>query len=224
MEKKLNLSLTIRLFVGLSCVVFFLLSSIEQTQAQTSNTIVIQGVVYDKNGNVFSGVTIEAAGGITSTQTGEDGTFSMEVSRWLTSIKASAPGMHDIKVKLKGQKSQNLIIKMKEDPEYNPKGLKGNMTLHGTIIDKNGNGLPGVKIESGENELNTVTDADGSFSLEIPRSSEKVRITYPGLSKTVVYLHGRADEPLIIKMSKWTSKLLSEGSSYSLFPNNIDLD
>lgn len=186
------------------------LSSFAMTmQAQVATTMTLQGVAVDRNGNPLKGVTIEAAGGITSTETADDGTFSMEVSRWLKSITASGVGLHNKTVKLKDNMNQPIVIKMKMNPDYDPQHLKGNMTLHGTILDKNGNPLPGAKIEAKKLNLNTITDADGSFSMEVPRSLNKVKISYPGLMEATVYLHGRADNPLILQMGKFDGRLMN---------------
>ena len=201
------------------CFLLIFLLSINSVSiyAQIDNTMIIRGVTIDKNGNPIKGITIEAAGGLNSTETAEDGTFSMEVSRWLKSVTASAPGMHNKTIILNGTNEKPLVFKMKEDKKYNPKHLKGNMTLHGTIVDNNGNPLPGAKIDAKGTNLNTITDADGSFSIEIPRSLRKIIISYPGLHKTTVYLHGRADNPLVLKIGKHSSGIINVNGNFSLF-------
>jgi len=206
--KRINIILTCLLFVCALVV-----------NGQEANVMTIEGIAVDTDGKGLSGVTIEASGGISSTTTGEDGTFTLDVSRWLKKITASAPGMHSKTIKLNGQPKDKLVFKMKANPFYNPVNLKGTMILKGVVLDKDGNGLSGAKIEPKGINAVVTSDADGTFSIEIPRSLQKLIISYPGLTKkATVYLHGRVDYPLVIKLRKLEYRLLNnERQIYSIF-------
>lgn len=56
-------------------------------------------------------------------------------------------------------------------------------TVKGAVIDLNGNPLPGAKVEATGGAENTVTDADGTFSLEVSQWLKSLSVTYPGMNK-----------------------------------------
>lgn len=78
--------------------------------AHAQSTKEIRGFVIDKNGNPIPGAKVQATGGAEMTVTDADGTFSMEVSKWLKSLTATYPGMKSKKAKLKEQNA--VIIKL----------------------------------------------------------------------------------------------------------------
>ena len=61
--------------------------------AMAQSTRIIKGAVVDKNGNPLPGATVEATNGAESTTVDADGTFSLEVSRWLNTATARYAGM-----------------------------------------------------------------------------------------------------------------------------------
>lgn len=63
------------------------------TAAMAQSTRIIKGAVVDKNGNPLPGATVEATNGAESTTVDADGTFSLEVSRWLNTATARYAGM-----------------------------------------------------------------------------------------------------------------------------------
>lgn len=74
--------------------VFFMLAlALASTAAMAQSTRIIKGAVVDKNGNPLPGATVEATNGAESTTVDADGTFSMEVSRWLNTATARYAGM-----------------------------------------------------------------------------------------------------------------------------------
>ena len=74
--------------------VFFMLAlALTSTAAMAQSTRIIKGAVVDKNGNPLPGATVEATNGAESTTADADGTFSMEVSRWLNTATARYAGM-----------------------------------------------------------------------------------------------------------------------------------
>lgn len=56
-------------------------------------------------------------------------------------------------------------------------------TVKGAVIDVNGNPLPGAKVEATGGAESTVTDADGTFSLEVSQWLKSLSVTYPGMNK-----------------------------------------
>lgn len=69
--------------------------------AMAQSTRVIKGAVIDKDGNPLPGAKVEATNGAESATVDADGTFSLEVSRWLKSATASYPGMYKKTMKVK---------------------------------------------------------------------------------------------------------------------------
>ena len=69
--------------------------------AKAQSTKEVKGVVIDKNGNPLPGAKVQATGGAETAVTDADGTFNIEVSRWLKSLTATYPGMISKKAKLK---------------------------------------------------------------------------------------------------------------------------
>ena len=65
--------------------------------------------------------------------------------------------------------------------------------VRGGVVDKkNGTPLPGAKVEATGGAESTVTDADGSFSLEVSRWQKSITATYPGMNKkSMKLLSGR---------------------------------
>lgn len=80
--------------------------------AMSQTTKEVKGAVIDKNGNPLPGAKIEATGGAESTVTDADGTFSLEVSKWLKSVTATYPGMAMKKISLKND--NELLITLHE--------------------------------------------------------------------------------------------------------------
>lgn len=56
--------------------------------------------------------------------------------------------------------------------------------VRGAVVDKkNGNPLPGAKVEATGGAESTVTDADGTFTLEVSQWLKSLTATYPGMNK-----------------------------------------
>lgn len=68
--------------------------------AMAQSTRTIKGAVVDKNGNPLPGATVEATDGAESTTVDADGTFSLEVPRWLKTATAKYAGMKNRKLKV----------------------------------------------------------------------------------------------------------------------------
>ena len=74
--------------------IFLMLAlALVSTAAMAQSTRIIKGAVVDKNGNPLPGATVEATNGAESTTVDADGTFSLEVSRWLNTATARYAGM-----------------------------------------------------------------------------------------------------------------------------------
>lgn len=72
-----------------------------------------------------------------------------------------------------------------------------NRVYKGAVIDKNGNLMPGVKVQATKGTEETITDADGSFTLEAPITLKSVTATYPGMSKAKKSVKKNPDEVVI---------------------------
>lgn len=77
----------------------------------------------------------------------------------------------------------------------------------GAVVDKNGNPLPGAKVEATGGAENTVTDADGTFNLEASQWLKSITVTYPGMGKKKKNIKNTPNN-LIVKMGS----LLSVGA------------
>ena len=73
--------------------------------------------------------------------------------------------------------------------------------VKGAVIDKNGNPLPGAKVEATGGAESTVTDADGTFTLEVSQWLKSLTATYPGMNKKKVSIkNGKTN--VVFNMSK----------------------
>ena len=78
--------------------------------ASAQSTRQVRGAVVDKkNGNPLPGAKVEATGGAESTVTDADGTFTLEVSKWLKTLTATYPGMNKKKENIE---SSEIIFEM----------------------------------------------------------------------------------------------------------------
>ena len=68
--------------------------------AMAQSTRTIKGAVVDKDGNPLPGATVEATNGAESTVVDADGTFTLEVPRWLNTATAKYAGMYNKKMKV----------------------------------------------------------------------------------------------------------------------------
>lgn len=70
--------------------------------------------------------------------------------------------------------AETLAIKVLTKPDFhiqNAKSSTANREVKGKILDENGEGIPGVSIAVKGTTLGTITDADGSFSLNVPEDA-----------------------------------------------------
>ena len=78
--------------------------------AMAQSTRTIKGAVVDKDGNPLPGATVEATNGAESTVVDADGTFTLEVPRWLNTATAKYAGMKNKKMKVQ---DGDMIFRMK---------------------------------------------------------------------------------------------------------------
>ena len=78
--------------------------------AMAQSTRTIKGAVVDKDGNPLPGATVEATNGAESTVVDADGTFTLEVPRWLNTATAKYAGMKNKKMKVQ---NGDMIFRMK---------------------------------------------------------------------------------------------------------------
>lgn len=82
----------------------------------------------------------------------------------------------------------------------------------GAVIDKNGNPLPGAKVEATGGAESTVTDADGTFTLEASQWLKSITVTYPGMAKKQKKIKGYSSN-LVVEMgsrqsSQWFANVV----------------
>lgn len=53
--------------------------------------------------------------------------------------------------------------------------------IEGAVIDETGNPIPGALVQTKKGAQSVLSDADGTYSLEVPRSTGKLEVSYPGL-------------------------------------------
>lgn len=85
--------------------------------------------------------------------------------------------------------------------------------VKGAVIDKNGNPLPGAKVEATGGAESTVTDADGTFSIEVSQWLKSLTATYNGMKKKKMDIRGRNDVLFELKNSsnlRWFVNLSAE--------------
>lgn len=56
-------------------------------------------------------------------------------------------------------------------------------TIKGMVIDPNGNPVPGAMVQATGGADTSVTDADGSYEMEVPFFLKSITVTYPGYKK-----------------------------------------
>lgn len=78
--------------------------------AMSQTTKVVSGAVIDRHGNPLPGATVQVPQGAESAIVDADGTYSIEVPVWSTSLVAHYAGMKDKKMKIKGDE---IIFRMK---------------------------------------------------------------------------------------------------------------
>ena len=55
----------------------------------------------------------------------------------------------------------------------------------GTIVDETGEPLIGVHVRDKVNNINAITDAEGKFSVKVPKGGATLTVTYMGM-KTII--------------------------------------
>ena len=115
--------------------IFFMLALVlTSTAAMAQSTRIIKGAVVDKDGNPLPGATVEATNGAESTTVDADGTFSLEVSRWLNTATARYAGMRKKTLKVQ---DGDMVFRL--SPKYDKKWflnlVSGVVTLDRTYDD-----------------------------------------------------------------------------------------
>lgn len=175
------------------------------TMGQTTKEI--HGAVVDKNGNPLPGAKVEATGGAESTVTDADGTFTLEVSRWLKSATASYPGMGKKKMSL--SKGNELLFTLHDGSER--RWFANAVYQYDTNLEISSVGVMGGQLATWgwyAKVLFDVTDFHGhyhdfkagvpSISAGIVKSISKPLFLYFGLGYTKCYDSEDADEGGVI--------------------------
>ena len=95
--------------------VFFMLALVLVSMAAKAQTTrIIKGAVVDADGNPLPGATVEATNGAESTTVDADGSFSLEVPRWLNTATARYAGMRNKKLKVQ---DGDMVFRMKPNTD-----------------------------------------------------------------------------------------------------------
>lgn len=70
----------------------------------------------------------------------------------------------------------------------------------GAVIDKYGNPIPEAKVEATGGAESTVTNADGTFSIEVSQWLKSLTASYPGMAKVVKNI--KPNKEILFKMNK----------------------
>ena len=70
------------------------------------------------------------------------------------------------------------------------------VTYHGTVIDENGNPLPGVNITyKNAKGVGVITDVDGNFTLAVPTNVHSLIFSYVGMKTQTVRISSPSENP-----------------------------
>ena len=75
--------------------------------------------------------------------------------------------------------------------------LSAQNTVSGTVTDKKGNPIPGAKVEIKGGTESTITELDGTFTLETKIPAQKVKVYYVGMQSK----EQKVKPNMLIKMS-----------------------
>ena len=84
-------------------------------------------------------------------------------------------------------------------------GISQTRTITGTIVDNNGQPLAGVSIVPLGSRTGTTTNVNGTFSLDVASSTNKVQISYVGFNPQTIDIP--AEGPIMISMSPASTNL-----------------
>ncbi len=78
-------------------------------------------------------------------------------------------------------------------------------TLNGTVEDKEGNPIPGVKVRARGQDGFVISNLDGTFHVDSRKPVKNVKLTYPGFKEEKYKVHSN----MVVKMKRtnwWTEK------------------
>lgn len=78
--------------------------------------------------------------------------------------------------------------------------LKAQNVVTGTVVDRDGNPIPGAKVEIVGSTESTITELDGTFSIATKSPAEKVRVLYGGMQTKVK----KVKPDMVIKLRETT--------------------
>ncbi len=77
--------------------------------------------------------------------------------------------------------------------------------LNGTVVDKEGNPVPGVKVKPQGRKQFVISNLDGTFHIDSKKPVRKIKLTYPGFKEDKYKVHSN----MVVKMKKsnwWNEK------------------
>ncbi len=94
-----------------------------------------------------------------------------------------------------------LITQAKQTPAAQQP--KPQMTVTGSVVDENGNPLPGASVKVSGTTLGTVADIDGNFTLKVPATATTLEVSFVGMkNETVKIGKGKTSVKVILYENK----------------------
>jgi TonB-dependent starch-binding outer membrane protein SusC len=147
------------------CVLALLLSS-TLAHAQNARKRDISGTLADVDGKPIAGATVTAAGGGPTTTTAADGSFKLAVATTNVTLEVTADGFTARQVQLIGAATalQLQLTLVKPAPPAPPPVVETRM-IGGVVTDPTHAPLAGATVRVHGTQIQTLTAADGSFTL-----------------------------------------------------------
>jgi len=130
--------------------------------------VVVDGTVVGETDDLGSAISDVSAGA-----------HKLELQRMGASLGAvsfenSADEEVEIHVKFSSEDAEPVVTINRYEPGDQTKG-----TIGGLITTRAGDPIPGVEISLGDGEYSVVTDADGTYQIELPRGNYSVSMSHP---------------------------------------------
>jgi TonB-linked SusC/RagA family outer membrane protein len=91
--------------------------------------------------------------------------------------------------------------------------LSAQRTVSGVVTEEGGESIPGVNVIVKETTIGTITDIDGSFSLEVPSGFNVVTVSYTGYQSKEVTLGTDNYYPIILTQGELLNEIVFTGYS-----------
>lgn len=99
--------------------------------------------------------------------------------------------------------NDHVLITQAKQPAAAQPAPKPQLTITGTVVDENGNPLPGASVRVNGTTLGTVADINGNFSLKVPDTATSLQVSFVGMTtQTVKIGKGKTSVKVILSENK----------------------